>query len=282
MRHNLRARTNAMPLKTFLQNSRGSSSVLVIMILVAAGVAFSLVSANWMRSRTDSFMTDVSNAAELQITGLHFYEGEDRAFPGLPNVNVPETGKNVVIDESSDITITGSFNDVTVVGKTHNIWYVGGHNNLTLVSPGTILIDVTDPDITLTQISGGWLLRANPKKTCHPTGRPVVRGDIYLNTEGSSTKTVYIIGGKVIFCDSSYSAVAVTVKNTGTFDVKITGVRLKGKPITANPVPCTVQANSEVAISIDSTFVAGKVYMISIVTSRGSTFNSAVIAKLAT
>ena len=256
--------------ETFLQNSKAVSPVIGALILFVAGVAASLGAVFWVRSVTYSYM----RYEELEITSLHLYQGTTSPFPDLPEEHVSGSGQNVTFDEPSDILITGSANNVTVIGKPFNIRYVGGNNNLTLISSGVILIDTTNPDVTLTQVPGGWLLQA-----ILPNGRPIIRGDIYLNSEGSKSKKVYIIGGKIIFCDNSYSAVAATVMNTGTHNVEISGVHLNWEPVTVTPIPCVIHVNNQASLSISCTWVAGEIYRISIMTSRGNTFHFAVVGE---
>ena len=271
IRHRLCAHVNvAMSLNRFIKNPKGLSPVLGMMIMLATTMALSLAAVTWLRSSVYAFMV----VEELQITDMHFYEGQDSAFSGLPEIHITETGQYVVIDEPSDITVSGSSNNILVVGGPHNIRLVGGYNNVTLLNPGGILIDVTNPNVLLTEVPGGWILQAT-----HPTGRPVIRGNIYLNTLGSPDNTVYIQGGQVFQCDSSYSGSAVTVRNTGTCDVTITGVSMLRTPGAYGiPIPHTLQPNSEVTISICCTWKRGYIYTVSIFTLRGNTFFCSEIA----
>jgi len=271
IRHRSRAHANvALPLNLFIKNSRGICLVFGTIIMLATAVAASLAAVTWEKSLVYSFMA----IEDLQIIDMHFYEGQDSKFSGLPEVHITGTGEYVIIEESSDITISGSSNNVIVVGGTHNIQLLGGHNNLTLLNSGKILIDVTNPNVSLTQVPGGWIVQA-----IHPTGRPVIRGDIYLNTLGSPTNTVYIRESQVIQCDDSYSGLAVTVRNTGTCPATITGVSLQGVVCAQGiPVPCTVPQNSEATISISFTWISCTIYRVSLFTSKANVFTFSEIA----
>lgn len=271
IRHQSRPHANAaLPLNTFLKDSRGICIALGTIIMLATAVAASLAAVIWEKSLVYSFMA----IEDLQVTDMHFFEGQDSEFPDLPEVHITGTGGYVVIDESSDIIISGSSYNVVVLGGTHNIQLLGGHNNLTLLNSGNILIDVTNPDVSLTQVPGGWVLQA-----IRPSGRPVIRGDIYLNTLGSPTNTVYIREGQVIQCDDSYSGVAITVRNTGTCPVTITGVSLQGVVCAKGiPIPCTVPQNTEATISISFTWISCTIYRVSLYTSRANIFVYSEIA----
>ena len=238
--------------------------------MLATTIAVSLAAVVWIQSLAYAWMF----VEEIQITDIVFYEGQDTPFSGLPEVHITQTGQYIVVDGSSDIIITGSSCNVVVVGGTHNIQILGGYNTVTLLNTGNILIDVTNPDISLTQISGGWSLQA-----ISPSGRPVIRGDIYLNSLGSPTNTVNIMQDQVIQCDSSYSGVAINVRNTGTCIVTIIDVKVQGIiGASGIPIPCELQPASEVSLSVPCTWLTSKVYWVLLFTQRGNMFMSYEIA----
>ena len=238
--------------------------------MLATTIAVSLAAVTWMQSLTYAWMF----AEEIQITDIVFYEAQDTPFPDLPQLLFPRDGEYAVVDESSDIKITGTYCNIVVVGGTHNIELLGSHNTVTLLNTGSILIDVTRPGVCLTQIPGGWALT-----TTSPSGRPSIRGDIYMDSLGSTTNTVLIMQSQVIQCDSSFSGAAVNVRNTGTCNVTIIDVKVQGvSGVSGTPIPCEIPAASEASISLSYTWLPSRVYWVLIFTQRGNIAMSHQIA----